>query len=316
MKNPVCMLCSSTTNTVIRKTLRYEIKRDVLQCTRCSLVFLAPQSGATAYYTGKAYRKRHGPTLHKASSMREIFDAYFPHQGPIVEAVRTHLRPSMKILDVGCSTGHFLAALKGKAKERVGLELGKDEASFIRKNLDFKVYTDPIESAHIAEGPFDLITALQVLEHVPEPKSFLHGISRHLKPNGLLYLELPNIDDVLLSVFGVKGYADFYFREPHVCYYSKKTLKTILSKAGFVGEFGTVQRYSFYNHLHWIQTGRPQASFADGNTIPEVAKGAGAPFRAKKEITAFLHDANLQYQKLVEKHMLGESLTFWGRKMF
>ena len=311
---PACVLCGSTQSVVLRKKLRYDVKRDVRKCVKCSLVFLAPQSGAGAYYAGKEYRKRHGPTLSKASSMREIFNAYFPHQEPMVRAVLRHLKPSMKILDVGCSTGHFLSALKGKAKIRVGLELGKDEATFIKKNLDFKVYTDPIESANIDEGPFDLVTALQVLEHVPDPVSFLKGVARNLKDDGLLYLELPNIDDVLLSAFDIKGYADFYYREPHVCYYSKETLKALLSKAGFEGEFGTVQRYNFYNHVHWVLTGKPQAKFAEGNTVLQTAKDGGAPSRARKELDAFLKDADERYRALVEKNGLGESLTFWGKK--
>ncbi len=309
-----CILCGSTKSSVLRKTLRYDIKRDVLRCDSCSLVFLAPQSGARVYYAGKEYRKRHGPTLSKASSMRQIFDAYFPHQGPMVQAVLPYLKPSMKMLDVGCSTGHFLAALKGKAKVRVGLELGKDEASFIRKNLDFKVYTDPIESAAISEGPFDFVTALQVLEHVPDPVSFLRGIAKNLKPEGLLYLELPNIDDVLLSAFDVKGYADFYYREPHVCYYSKETLRALLTKAGFEGEFGTVQRYNFYNHIHWVQTGRPQEKFEEGNTVLHTGADAKAAPLARKELDAFLMETDERYRKLVEKHGLGESLTFLGKK--
>lgn len=311
----MCKLCGSKRSVILRRTLRYDIKRDVLQCSQCSLVYLAPQSGVDVYYAGKEYRKRHGPTLEKASTMREIFNAYFPHQGPIIEAIRRQLKPTMKVLDVGCSTGHFLSALKGKVKERVGLELGQGEAAFIRKNLDFKVYTDPIESAAISEGPFDFITALQVLEHVPEPISFLRGIAKNLKPRGLLYLELPNIDDALLSAFRVKGYADFYYREPHVYYYSMKTLKLLMQKAGFTGEFKTVQRYNLINHMSWILTERPQSTFALGNGVPKLVSHPLVSTERRNDLNEFFARMDKTYRELIEKHGMGESLTFLGRKM-
>ncbi|KKW12513.1 MAG: Methyltransferase type 11 [Parcubacteria group bacterium GW2011_GWA2_49_9] len=309
-----CVICGSTKQSVIRDTLRYGVKRDVLRCSKCGLVFLASQKGTDTYYAGKEYRKRHGPTPGKASSMREIFDAYFPHQGPIVKALKNHLRPGMSVLDVGCSTGHFLAALKGKVKTRVGLELGQDEAAFIRKNLDFKVYTEPIESARIDEGPFDLVTAFQVLEHIPEPVSFLRGIAKNLKPNGLLYLELPNIDDALLSVFKVKGYADFYYREPHVSYYSKNTLMALLRKTGFNGEVKTVQRYNFTNQMRWILTGKPQTTFAQGNGTPVLVTDESVPSRIRASLNVFFKDADIRYRKLIEQNGAGDNLTFLGRK--
>lgn len=309
-----CPICSSKKNRIIRNTLRYGIKRDVLKCASCGLVFLAPQNGATAYYAGKEYRKRHGPTLEKASSMREIFNAYFPHQGPIVEALKNYLRPGMSVLDVGCSTGHFLTALKGKVKTRVGLELGQEEMSFIRKHLDFPVYNEPIETARIAEGPFDLITALQVFEHIPEPLPFLRGIAQNLKPKGFLYLELPNIDDALLSVFKIKGYADFYYREPHVSYYSKKTLTSVLKKAGFKGEVKTIQRYNLMNQLHWILTGKPQTTFAQGNGTPVLVTDESVPLKIRSSLNVFFKDADIRYRKLIEQNGVGDNLTFWGHK--
>lgn len=250
----------------------------------------------------------------RTSSAREIFNAYAPFQEPIVKEIKHLLKPSTKILDIGCSTGHFLAALKGKAKTRVGLELGQDEVKFIRKNLDFKVYAEPIEDAKIAEGPFDLVTALQVLEHVPNPFSFLQSIAQNLKPKGYLYLELPNISDVLLSIFKIKGYEDFYYREPHVFYYSKDTLKALLKKAGFEGEIKNAQRYNFLNHLNWMLTGKPQDNFAVGNGDPVLISDTSVDKMIKNDFNKFIKDTDLKYKQLVEKHNLGESLTFLGRK--
>lgn len=273
-----CIICGSVEHSIIRDTLRYDIKRKVLRCGQCGFVFLEPANAATAeYYSGKTYRQSYGPDLKKTVDCRGIFDTYLPFQKKIIDRMRDFIVPDMKVLDVGCSTGHFLYALKDLVKERVGLELNKDHVEFIRNNLDFKIYSDPIETAAIAEDPFDLITSFQVLEHIDDPLGFLKGIARHLKPGGLLYLELPNINDVMLSGYQVSGYADFYYREPHVSYFSEATLGILLELAGFRGEMSTVQDYNFLNHLQWLFTGKPQDNFAIGTGAPELI--GGGPYK-------------------------------------
>ena len=221
----------------------------------------------------------------------------------------------MKVLDVGCSTGHFLSALKNRVKERVGLELSREHADFIKSNLDFKVYSEPIESANVKEGPFDLVTAFQTLEHVEKPIDFLKGIARNLKSDGHLYLELPNIDDALLSVYCVTGYEDFYYREPHVSYFSKKTLGALLNKAGFEGKISTIQDYGLFNHLRWIFTNKPQDNFAPANSNPLSVKDKKLYSGLKKDLNDFAQRIDEEYKSILEKCGIGETLTFLGKKI-
>src|SRR3989344_309441 len=308
-----CILCGSARKGVVRPRVRYGIKRKVFKCASCGMVYLEPKKqGMHQFYTGKMYRAKYGPVLGKASVAKAVFDMYRPYQGPIVDELKAVLRKDMSVLDVGCSAGQFLHALKGRVRTRVGLELSADEVAFIRKNLDFPVYDEPIESTVIKECPFDLITCLQTLEHVEDPIDFLEALRKNLKPNGYLYLELPNINDVLLTQYKSAGYADFYYREPHLSYFSKKTLADALHKAGFTGKIATIQRYNVLNHSHWIQTGQPQPDFTAGNSVPVlVSKQKDA---VGKELNKFIKYVDARYKKLLQKHGLGESLTFLGKK--
>jgi len=306
-----CGICSSPRATIVRKRLRYNIKRNVLRCVKCGFVYLERPSISKRFYTGKKYRAHHGPTLGKKSSPRDLFNTYLPYQHQIHESMGGLLKPSVSILDVGCSAGHFLHSLKGKVKKRVGLELSRDEVSFIRKNLDFRVYDKPIEHADIAEGPFDIVTALQVLEHVEDPVGFLKNIRKHLKKNGTLYLELPNIDDVLLTQYRIRGYEDFYYREPHLSYFSKETLRRALAKAGFSGTIRTVQRYTLLNHIHWITAQAPLSSFELGMNAQIIKHAKG---KEARQLNTFIKDADRKYRDLVGKLGLGESLVFVGKK--
>jgi len=260
------------------------------------------------------YRKTYGPDLTRQTNCQEAFDTYLPFQKPIISRIEHLLRPDMRVLDVGCSTGHFLAALKGQVAVRVGLELSKDEVQFIRTRLDFPVYNEPIETAAISEGPFDLITVLQVLEHIDDPVSFLRNVARHLKPDGMLYVEVPNLEDVLLEAYRVPEYADFYFREPHVSYFTKATLHDLMERAGFSGTIGNAQRFSLLNHLHWKLTGKPQANFILGNRNPLLVENGDTDPKVREEFNAFMERADREYKALVEKHGLGENVTFLGRK--
>lgn len=310
-----CHVCEGNRFTVMRQKVRYDIPRVVVRCRRCGFVFLRPREGSTQdFYEEKSYRKKYGPVYQKSSTPREIFEMYYPFQEDIVAKIRPILRKDMKVLDVGCSAGHFLAALKGKVAVRVGIELSKREAAFANRNLGFKVYSKQIEELVFPEGPFDLVTALQVLEHVEDPLGFLFHLKRQLKPDGYLYLELPNLNDPLLSCYKVPGYADFYYREPHLSYFTKETLARLLAKAGLKGTIGNVQRYNFLNHVHWIFTNNPQRNFAIGNSKPVLMGEEVKNVRIRKEFNAFIAATDGAYKTLIEKHWLGESLTFLGQR--
>lgn len=309
-----CPLCHGNSAIVLRTRLRYDIKRKVFKCRRCQMVYLERPQAVEKFYGDKTYRATYGPALGKKSTSKQVFDTYRPFQQPIIDRLRGILRKNMSVLDVGCSTGHFLDALKSKVKTRVGLELSRDEAAFIRKHLDFPVYDTPIAEAKFKEGPFDLITCFQVLEHIEDPQAFLDAIRKNLKPNGYLYVEVPNLNEVLLSEYDIQEYADFYFREPHLSYFSKATLAKMLKKAGFTGKINTAQSYNFMNHLHWFLTHKPQNDFTQGNGVPVLVRGKRAKTPQGRLLNTFIANTDRDYKKFLERNGLGESLTFLGKK--
>lgn len=308
-----CKLCHSGKNITIRDTLRYGIKRKVLKCSDCGFVFLEDKNDSSEYYAGTTYRAKYGPDLTKTSNPKEVFETYYPHQGPIIEKIKHLLKSDTSVLDVGCSAGQFLMSIKDLVGNRVGLELSQDEVDFIRSHHDFRVYNEPIENAKITEGPFDLVTSFQVVEHTLDPVEFVKDLGRQLKPDGYLYLELPNLHDVLLDCYRVSGYADFYYREPHVSYFTKDTLRNLLDQVGFVGEIKTVQRYNIMNHLNWVMNNSPQSNFTLGNGTPKIVTADDVGEEAKSKLNNFIARMDSEYQALVEELGLGESLTFLGQ---
>lgn len=104
--------------------------------------------------------------------------------------------PKIKILEVGCGEGYFLKKIRSVYPEIElnGLELN-DSSVLKLRNEKFNVVNCNIEdySPQNAET-FDFVFAFQVLEHVPDVKSFIDACILTLKPGGLLFFGVPNND--------------------------------------------------------------------------------------------------------------------------
>ena len=109
------------------------------------------------------------------------------------ECGRTPLQ-GKSALDVGCGAGLLTEALARLGATVSGIDatpeviaVARDHAAAMGLAIDYRA-GDVIE----LEGRFDLITALEVIEHVAEPKAFLEALARRLAPGGLLILSTPN----------------------------------------------------------------------------------------------------------------------------
>ena len=314
-----CYLCDGPQLCVRRTKLRYGVSRNVLECANCGLVYLEPKSSesgeALGKYYSEDYRKTYSPVLGQTLSHQEVFDSHLPFQTVRVERLQPILNATSRVLDVGCSTGHFLAAVKEHVREVAGVEVNLDEAEFVKQHVRVPIYTKPVGDPEIPQKHFDLVTAFHVLEHVDDPIEFLRNAGRHLKTGGQLCIEVPNVEDALLSVHAIEEYADFWYREPHIFNFSQKTLLAVLEAAGFVGEVRTVQRYSLLNHLSWKLTRAPQKAMEDGMSEPVfVEANGGAGEAARAEINAWFQSIDREYRELLEKHGAGDSLLFVGKR--
>ncbi|MFA5779072.1 MAG: class I SAM-dependent methyltransferase [Elusimicrobiota bacterium] len=308
----ICYLCGTKKLSVIHNKLRHNIKRNVLKCEKCGIVYLEPvRQNLKDYYTGE-YRKLYTPVIGRSLNSKELFDICLPYQKNRIDELKHALGPQKKLLDVGCASGAFLHAVKSHVMECVGIEFNSANARFVEEVLGIKVYTKHIEYVDLPHESFDIITAFQVLEHIEDPVKFLVGINNLLKPGGIICIEVPNVQDVLLSVYNVKPYADFWFREPHIFNYSPKTLTMVLKKSGFVGKTKTIQLYNLINHLNWMLKGEPQQSMDIGMSKPVLAPSHNA---IADELNRWIAKVDREYKNILNKHELGESILFIGKKV-
>jgi SAM-dependent methyltransferase len=128
-----------------------------------------------------------------------------------------------RLLDVGCGNGAFLRAFAAQQPswELIGADhsaSGEDAVRAIPGVTDF-VVGGPAE----ARGKFDLISLVHVLEHIPDPTSFLRDVATRLRPGGVVLIDAP---DFVANPFDLVV-AD------HVSHYSFATLNDLIELSGF-----------------------------------------------------------------------------------
>jgi SAM-dependent methyltransferase len=135
------------------------------------------------------------------------------------------------ILDLGCSSGGFLSTMKGKDWQLYGIEMEESTAERARATTGAEVFVGDVVEAPFLSASFDVITCFDVLEHVYNPRQFLTKVREWLKPGGIFYAMMPNIDSWEARVFGTHWYGLELPR--HLFHFSPKSLRYLMTEIGF-----------------------------------------------------------------------------------
>jgi len=138
-----------------------------------------------------------------------------------------------RVLDLGCGTGEFTAALARTAAVAIGAEVARAALRRARARhpaVDFRLV--PIAGRlPFEDGAFDLVWASEVIEHVADTACWLSEVRRVLAPRGRLLVTTPSHGRLRVALSGVER-----FSEPlgdHLHLYTRRSLRTLLGEFGF-----------------------------------------------------------------------------------
>lgn len=202
--------------------------RKIAACRKCGFVFsneFNPQKISDAYSSIPTHAKMSG--LEKDTKIR-------------ADLIRTlarfrELSINHRLLDVGAGTGEFVTALHGlyPALEIYSVQKTKHAQDLISEKMgpDALLGTESASIENI-DKQFDIITMLQTLEHLKQPQKTLKILYNILKPGGILFISVPNINSYQVLLRGIDNNYCFS-NETHLQFYSKKSLGSMLLQAGF-----------------------------------------------------------------------------------
>jgi 2-polyprenyl-3-methyl-5-hydroxy-6-metoxy-1,4-benzoquinol methylase len=228
---PPCRICGTRTVSAGTRWGRFEQRLfHLCRCPSCRFAFVTDPC--------RDYERMYSEAYYRGKGADRLVDYVFELERPD-ETVRKyewrgvwHVVQSLagvttqtRWLDFGCGMGGLVRFLRSKNVEAVGFEESSAAQSATAAGIPM------LSECDIAgmSGHFDVVTAIEVLEHVEDPIVTLRLIRRLLKPDGLLFLTTGNAApyrDRLASW-------SYVTPEIHISFYEPRTLHAALERCGF-----------------------------------------------------------------------------------
>jgi len=229
LETPGCPLCGCA---LAKRFFEAEFHPYALaRCQSCAFHFLsprAPRSEMAERYREADYYGRDGSS------------GYDDYQGQATALGRTFARMVSELhrrgltggdlLEVGCGYGYFLEKARGRFRRIEATEFSLHAIDKAKRHAD-AVFAGGIESVPPGRQ-YDLLVALQVLEHVYEPRLFLRELRERLRPGGHLLLGVPDMASPWRILLGPR-WPSFKIPE-HVLYFEKASLHRLMREEGFL----------------------------------------------------------------------------------
>jgi SAM-dependent methyltransferase len=194
----------------------------VVRCPTCGQVFTSPRlndDGRRTLYNDADYFDDGIYGTSGSDRMQRIWIA------GRLDLIERHIS-GRRLLEFGCAYGWVLNSARDRGFTVEGMEFSAVAATAASERL--KV---PIHQSYDINGTFDVVTAWDVIEHVPNPTNLLHSARRLLTPEGLLVLSCPYYDSIPARVSGSHWRA--FKPLEHIWHFTRAGMRRTLSESGF-----------------------------------------------------------------------------------
>lgn len=148
-------------------------------------------------------------------------------QKKILEVIK-RLKPTGRLLDIGAGSGILVQEAIKLGYKAEGIEPSEYFYS-IAKEHDLPVFLGAFPSPYI-KGPYDIVTLIDVVEHIPQPLNLIRDIPKVIAKDGIVAVIVPDVGSLPAKILGWKWWN---FKPGHIGYYNRKTLELLFNRAGF-----------------------------------------------------------------------------------
>jgi SAM-dependent methyltransferase len=214
-----CVLCGGTT----RRPMFRKQGWTFVRCGTCGLVSLSPLP------TAEELRQHHAATcdigLYDVFTARvDIRDAIARQRFQAVAAAA----PPGPWLEVGCSTGQFLAQARAAGVTAEGIDLSS--SALARARAQGLVVHEAAVEEFVPRAPYAAVMAFDVVEHLADPLAFVRRVVSWLVPGGLFAMTVPNAASFTARAMGRHWFQ--YWAPDHVHYFSPATARRMAVACG------------------------------------------------------------------------------------
>lgn len=215
-----CPLCGEMSSDQVFLTIR--------KCKDCGLRFVNPLGAFRGTNETEDYFLHEYLPLHLSNWENSLAERR-AHLAMIREYCS--LPPSPRLLDVGCALGFMLQEAKASGWEPVGLETSRFAAQYAQQKSNCRVFTGTLEQARFESKSFDVVTLMDLIEHVVAPRGLMDEVRRILRPDGVVFIVTPNFGSLFVKLYGPTAYS--IGPDEHITYFQPSTMMRLLRQSGF-----------------------------------------------------------------------------------
>jgi SAM-dependent methyltransferase len=192
---------------------------ELLLCRTCSTLYTRTLPPEDAHAYDNYYTKAN-------LSIPEFIDRRLDE---IVSEFASH-RQNNRLLDIGCGAGNLLKAAERVGWEAEGVEVASSAVQYLH-TIGLQAFCGQLSEAAFPTAYFDVVTASELIEHVPDPSPLVAEIARVLRPGGILWTTTPHSNGLSGRLLGQKW--STVCPPEHLQLFSVRGASRLLARHGF-----------------------------------------------------------------------------------
>lgn len=228
-----CRFCGTVGAEVVSRRDRHGAPLVTVLCPGCGMLRNDPVP--TQEELERFYRKDYRASYKGAAEprLRQVWRNFERLKAHVAEFADVYgaqgARHGGRWLDLGSGSGEFSFLAARMGAEVTAVEPNEGYAAYCREKLGLDVQGKVLEECDFAPGSFDLIRLSHVLEHMRDPVTSLDRLRGWLRPGGVIYVEVPNIEAEARNKLQGR-----LFHYGHIHNFTPVTLRHVAAMVGLV----------------------------------------------------------------------------------